>query len=348
MSRTRSPRRDHGAHAERRRLAAVVRSAALEELTSSGGIRYPESLPITGRRDELVAAIRDHQVVVVAGATGSGKSTQLPKLCLDAGRGVAGMIGHTQPRRVAARSVAARVADELGTPLGDLVGYTVRFDDKVAERTLVRVMTDGVLLAELQRDRMLRNYDTIIIDEAHERSLNIDFLLGYLAQLLPQRPDLKVVITSATIDTERFAQHFARDGRTVPIIEVEGRTYPVEVRYRPIGEDDDDRDQVQAIVDAVDELRREGPGDVLVFVSGEREIHDTADALRRLELPDTEVLPLYARLSSAEQQRIFESHPRRRVVLSTNVAETSLTVPGDQATSSTPGTARISRYSNGG
>jgi ATP-dependent helicase HrpA len=325
-----------------------------------GRLAYPDNLPITERRDELLAAIRDHQVVIVAGETGSGKSTQLPKLCLEAGRGVDGMIGHTQPRRVAARTIAERVADEVGSKLGDDVGYTVRFTDQVGDSTLVKVMTDGILLAEIQRDRMLRRYETLIIDEAHERSLNIDFILGYLAQLLPQRPDLKVIVTSATIDTARFAAHFAprashRAGpdvtRPAPVIEVTGRTFPVELRYRPLVDDDpdrEDRDQVQGIIDAVEELSHEGPGDVLVFLSGEREIHDTADALRRLDLRNTEVLPLYARLSSAEQHRIFERAPMggpgRRIVLATNVAETSLTVPGVRYVVDT-GTARISRYS---
>ncbi len=304
--------------------------------------------------------IRDHQVVIVAGETGSGKSTQLPKLCLEAGRGVAGLIGHTQPRRVAARSIAERVAEELGSTLGADVGYTVRFTDQVGDGTLVKVMTDGILLAELQRDRMLRRYDTLIIDEAHERSLNIDFILGYVKQLLPRRPDLKVIVTSATIDTERFAAHFAApppndpDGPPIaaPVIEVTGRTFPVEVRYRPYGEDNEDvapgapdtRDQVQAVLDAVDELAAEGDGDVLVFLSGEREIHDTADAIRRRGLRNTEVLPLYARLSSVEQRRIFEPHSTRRIVLATNVAETSLTVPGVRFVIDA-GTARISRYS---
>ncbi|HEX2576860.1 MAG TPA: DEAD/DEAH box helicase, partial [Aquihabitans sp.] len=270
-------------------------------------ITYPEGLPITARREELLRAIGEHQVVVVAGETGSGKSTQLPKLCLELGRGVDGLIGHTQPRRVAARTIAERVADELDTDLGTAVGYTVRFTDRVGDDTYVKVMTDGILLAELQRDRDLSRYDTIIIDEAHERSLNIDFLLGYLKQLLPRRPDLKVIVTSATIDTARFAEHF--DG--APVIEVSGRTFPVEVRYRPYGQPvlaeegddviDDDRDQIEAVVDAVDELAREGPGDVLVFLSGEREIRDTADALRQRDRRDTEVLPLYARLSAAEQ-----------------------------------------------
>ena len=321
------------------------RRSALDAIVVGGHLGVPAELPIAAHRDEIVAAIRENQVVVIAGETGSGKSTQLPKLCLAAGRGVNGLIGHTQPRRVAARTIAARVADELGTTLGGAVGFTVRFDDQVGEDTLIRVMTDGILLAELQRDRMFRRYDTLIIDEAHERSLNIDFLLGYLAQLLPTRPDLKVIITSATIDTERFAQHFAREGATVPVIEVAGRTYPVEVRHRPFGvEAEDDRDQVQAICDAVAELASEGPGDVLVFVSGEREIHDTADALRRAELRDTTILPLYARLSSGEQHRIFEPHSDRRIVLSTNVAETSLTVPGVRYVVDA-GNARISRYS---
>jgi ATP-dependent helicase HrpA len=320
-----------------------ARQLTVDALRAAGALDCPDGLPIAERRDELVAAIRDHQVLVVAGETGSGKSTQLPKLCLEAGRGVAGMIGHTQPRRVAARTIAERVADELGTELGTAVGYTVRFTDRVSEHTLVKVMTDGILLAEIQRDRMLRRYDTLIIDEAHERSLNIDFLLGYLHQLLPRRPDLKVIITSATIDTQRFSEHFG-----APIIEVSGRTYPVEMRYRPL---DEETDQVQGVLDAVDELSLEGPGDVLVFLSGEREIHDTADALRRHEQargdggPALEVLPLYARLSAVEQHRIFQPHRGRRVVLSTNVAETSLTVPGVRYVVDA-GTARISRYSH--
>jgi ATP-dependent helicase HrpA len=302
---------------------------------------YPEGLPITERAGELVQVIRDHQVVIVAGETGSGKSTQLPKLCIEAGRGVRGVVGHTQPRRLAARTIAERVASELGGDVGDVVGYTVRFTDRISDKTLVRVMTDGILLAEIQRDRLLRRYDTLIIDEAHERSLNIDFILGYLKQLLPRRPDLKVIVTSATIDTERFSEHFGG----APVVEVSGRTYPVELRYQPVGEDpDDDRDQTQAICDAVVELGREDPGDVLVFLSGEREIRDTADALRRMELRNTEVLPLYARLSAADQHRVFAPHTGRRVVLATNVAETSLTVPGIRYVVD-PGTARISRYS---
>ncbi len=342
-----SQRRPSRSVAERDRLGVDARRVTLERL--DGPISVPESLPIAERQDELVAAIRDHQVVIVAGETGSGKSTQLPKFCLLAGRGLEGMIGHTQPRRVAARTVAERVAEELGTSIGDAVGYTVRFNDQVGDGTLLRVMTDGILLNELQRDRLLRRYDTLIIDEAHERSLNIDFILGYLRQLLPKRPDLKVIVTSATIDTERFAEHFAVDGVPAPVFVVEGRTYPVEVRYRPFGADNEDdpgdrRDQVRAVMDAVAELEQEGPGDVLVFLSGEREIHDIADALRRADLSDTEVLPLYARLSSAEQHRIFQPHRGRRVVLSTNVAETSITVPGVRYVVDA-GTARISRYS---
>jgi len=309
-------------------------------------VTYPEDLPIAAHREVLAEAIREHQVVVVAGETGSGKSTQLPKLCLELGRGVEGLIGHTQPRRVAARTIAERVADELGCQLGTAVGYSVRFTDRVSPDTYIKVMTDGILLAEIQRDRMLRRYDTIIVDEAHERSLNIDFLLGYLTHLLPQRPDLKLIVTSATLDTARFSQHFGG----APIIEVSGRSYPVEVRYRPYGEEpDDDRDQVGAIADAVDELAQEGKGDILVFLSGEREIHDVADYLRR-SITDgtgprhTEVLPLYARMSSAEQHKVFEPHTGRRVILATNVAETSITVPGVRYVVDA-GTARISRYS---
>ncbi|WP_327027580.1 ATP-dependent RNA helicase HrpA [Micromonospora sp. NBC_01740] len=330
-------------------------------------VTYPAQLPVSERKDDIAAAIRDHQVVIVAGETGSGKTTQLPKICLELGRGITGLIGHTQPRRLAARTVADRIAEELGTELGDVVGYKVRFSDQVSDRSLVKLMTDGILLAELQTDRMLRQYDTLIIDEAHERSLNIDFILGYLRQLLPRRPDLKVIITSATIETERFARHFAGpptadepDGVPAPVVEVSGRTYPVEVRYRPLvevaeGEDDGEdeenvRDQVQAIGDAVEELAAEGPGDVLVFLSGEREIRDTADALGKLvekkpALRGTEILPLYARLSTAEQHRVFAPHAGRRVVLATNVAETSLTVPGIKYVVD-PGTARISRYSS--
>lgn len=315
-------------------------AAALASLEASGRVAVAPGLPIADRWDDLVEAIRDHQVVVVAGETGSGKSTQLPKACIAAGRGSNGMIAHTQPRRVAARTIAERVAEELGVEVGSAVGFAVRFTDRVGEDTVVKVMTDGILLAEIQRDPTLRRYDTIIIDEAHERSLNIDFLLGYLHRLLDRRPDLRLVITSATIDTERFAAHFGH----APIITVSGRTYPVEVRYRPFGVDDD-RDQVQAVSDAIDELEAAGPGDVLVFLSGEREIHDVADHLRRRQLAGTDVLPLYARLSAAEQHRIFQPHPGRRIVLSTNVAETSLTVPGVRFVVDA-GAARISRYSH--
>lgn len=308
-------------------------------------VSYPEQLPVSQKKDDIAAAIRDHQVVIVAGETGSGKTTQIPKICLELGRGVRGMIGHTQPRRIAARTVAERVAEELDTPLGEAVGWKVRFTDQVnPEGTFVKLMTDGILLAEIQTDRELRAYDTIIIDEAHERSLNIDFLLGYLAQLLPKRPDLKVVITSATIDPERFSRHFG----DAPIVEVSGRTYPVEVRYRPLLEEDaedSDRDQITAITDAVEELMGEGKGDILVFLSGEREIRDTADALEKKKYRFTEVLPLYARLSHAEQHRVFQQHTGRRIVLATNVAETSLTVPGIKYVID-PGFARISRYSH--
>ncbi|MFF7872054.1 ATP-dependent RNA helicase HrpA [Streptomyces qaidamensis] len=308
-------------------------------------VTYPEQLPVSQKKDAIADAIRDHQVVIVAGETGSGKTTQIPKICLELGRGVRGMIGHTQPRRIAARTVAERVAEELDTPLGGAVGWKVRFTDQVdPDATFVKLMTDGILLAEIQTDRELRAYDTIIIDEAHERSLNIDFLLGYLAQLLPKRPDLKVVITSATIDPERFSRHFG----DAPIVEVSGRTYPVEVRYRPLLEedgDDADRDQITAITDAVEELQKEGKGDILVFLSGEREIRDTADALTKKNYRFTEILPLYARLSHAEQHRVFQPHTGRRIVLATNVAETSLTVPGIKYVID-PGFARISRYSH--
>ncbi|AFM19792.1 ATP-dependent helicase HrpA [Mycolicibacterium chubuense NBB4] len=349
-------------------------------------ISYPD-LPVSERRDDLAAAIAANQVVIVAGETGSGKTTQLPKICLELGRGIRGTIGHTQPRRLAARTVAQRIADELNTPLGEAVGYTVRFTDQASDRTLVKLMTDGILLAEIQRDRRLLRYDTLIIDEAHERSLNIDFLLGYLRELLPRRRDLKVIVTSATIEPERFAAHFggaehgwsggaehgwsggAEHGWSggaehgpAPIVEVSGRTYPVEIRYRPLevvvpatdSDDPDDpdhevvrteiRDPTDAIIDAVRELEAEPPGDVLVFLSGEREIRDTAEALRGVVDTRTEVLPLYARLPTAEQQKVFSPHQGRRIVLSTNVAETSLTVPGIRYVVD-PGTARISRYS---
>ncbi|MER7815963.1 ATP-dependent RNA helicase HrpA [Streptomyces sp. NPDC096153] len=344
----------------RRIRTPEARQAVLDEIAAEAGraaertgrraarvpeVTYPEQLPVSQKKDEILEAIRDHQVVIVAGETGSGKTTQIPKICLELGRGVRGMIGHTQPRRLAARTVAERVAEELRTPLGEAVGWKVRFTDQVnQDGTFVKLMTDGILLAEIQTDRELRAYDTIIIDEAHERSLNIDFLLGYLAQLLPRRPDLKVVITSATIDPERFSRHFG----DAPIVEVSGRTYPVEVRYRPLLEDDSDesdRDQITAICDAVDELQKEGPGDILVFLSGEREIRDTADALNKKNLRHTEVLPLYARLSHAEQHRVFQAHSGRRIVLATNVAETSLTVPGIKYVID-PGTARVSRYSH--
>ncbi|MFT0848769.1 DUF3418 domain-containing protein [Actinomycetaceae bacterium L2_0104] len=364
-------------------------------------ISYPEQLPVSARREEIAAAIRDNQVVIVAGETGSGKTTQLPKICLELGRGIAGFIGHTQPRRIAARSVAERICDELGVKLGGAIGYQVRFTEEVTPDTLVKLMTDGILLAEIQSDPDLLRYDTLIIDEAHERSLNIDFILGYLAQLLPRRPDLKVIITSATIDTERFARHFGehhaggKAGDIAPIIEVSGRTYPVEIRYRPLFETSEQErsaasqssptrtssesangggpatrnkpetpgraeaiDQVTGIVEACEELMAEGPGDILVFLSGEGEIRDTQQAFQdelknryvepggRSAIPGAvEVLPLYARLSAAEQHRIFENHSHRRIILATNIAETSLTVPGIRYVVD-PGTARISRYSN--
>ncbi|TYP87834.1 ATP-dependent RNA helicase HrpA [Blastococcus xanthinilyticus] len=334
---------------QRDRIAAdvaVAEQRIARRCAAVPAVSYPDELPVSARRDDIAAALRDAQVVVVAGETGSGKTTQLPKIALELGRGVRGRIGHTQPRRIAARSVAERIAEELGTPLGEAVGYKMRFNDQVSDSTLVKLMTDGVLLAEIAHDRLLRQYDTIILDEAHERSLNIDFLLGYLAQLLPRRPDLKLVITSATIDVERVAAHFAG----APIVEVSGRTYPVEVRYRPVvdlddPEADEDRDQVSAILDAVDELTAEGPGDILVFLAGEREIRDTQDALGERGLPNTEVVPLYSRLSAADQHKVFAPHSGRRIVLSTNVAETSLTVPGIRYVID-PGTARISRYSH--
>ncbi|WP_347058177.1 ATP-dependent RNA helicase HrpA [Blastococcus sp. HT6-30] len=339
--------------AQRERIAADVAAAEgriARRRAAVPAVSYPEELPVSARREDIAAALRNAQVVVVAGETGSGKTTQLPKIALELGRGVRGRIGHTQPRRIAARSVAERIASELGTPLGETVGYKMRFNDQVSDSTLVKLMTDGVLLAEIAHDRLLRQYDTIIIDEAHERSLNIDFLLGYLAQLLPRRPDLKLVITSATIDVERVAKHFGN----APIVEVSGRTYPVEVRYRPVVDPDapegdpaadPDRDQVSAVLDAVDELVAEGPGDILVFLAGEREIRDTQDALADRDLPNTEIVPLYSRLSAADQHKVFTPHTGRRIVLSTNVAETSLTVPGIRYVVD-PGTARISRYSH--
>jgi len=314
-------------------------------------IEYPPELPVSERRDEVAALIRDHQVVVLCGETGSGKSTQLPKLCLDLGRGIAGRIGHTQPRRIAARSLASRLSQELGTEPGTLVGYQVRFHDRIRPETAVKLMTDGILLAEIRQDRFLNQYDTLIIDEAHERSLNINFLLGYLKGLLPRRPDLKLIVTSATIDPRRFAAHFASTvSGPAPIIEISGRTYPIEVRYRPpedeqVGERDDAMQH--AIAEALDELARVGPGDVLVFLSGEREIRQTAETLRRHHPPATEILPLYARQSPQEQARVFQAHGTRRVILATNVAETSLTVPGIRYVID-PGFARISRYNRRG
>ena len=341
-------------------------------------ITYPAQLPVSARQEEITAAILANQVVIVAGETGSGKTTQIPKICLDLGRGVNAMIGHTQPRRIAARSVAERIAQELGTKVSkeSIVGYQVRFTDEVSEHTLIKLMTDGILLAEIQNDPLLRRYDTLIIDEAHERSLNIDFILGYLARLLPQRPDLKVIITSATIDSERFAAHFGVEGRPAPIIEVSGRTYPVEIRYRPLdgvepepdssqtnsaaanASTDEPRDQVTGVLDAVDELMALGPGDILVFLAGERDIRDTEAALidhlgpryaaneSSARLPGSvEIIPLYSRLSAAAQHRVFEKHRLRRIVLATNVAETSLTVPSIRYVID-PGVARISRYSN--
>ncbi|UVW27827.1 ATP-dependent RNA helicase HrpA [Massilia sp. H6] len=326
-------------------------------------IVYPEDLPVSGRRAEIAKAIAENQVVIVSGETGSGKTTQLPKICLELGRGQAGMIGHTQPRRIAASSTAKRIAQELGSPLGEHVGFKVRFNDTLQRGASVKLMTDGILLAETQTDPLLRNYDTIIIDEAHERSLNIDFLLGYLKQLLPRRPDLKIIITSATIDADRFSRHFGTPGKPAPVIEVSGRLYKVEVRYRPVDRDPvtaanarpgepapkaqaarDKRDLMEAVVDAVDELCRIGPGDVLVFLPGEREIRDCAESLRKHHPPHVDILPLFARLSSEEQDRVFKTSSARRVVLATNVAETSLTVPGIRYVVDT-GLARVKRYS---
>src|SRR5690625_1618805 len=323
-------------------------------------ITYPEELPVSARRDDIAKAIASHPVVIVSGETGSGKTTQIPKICLELGRGREKMIGHTQPRRIAATSVAHRIAEELNTPLGSWVGYQIRFTDKSSEDTAIKLMTDGILLAETQRDPLLRQYDTIIIDEAHERSLNIDFLLGFLYQLLKKRADLKLIITSATIDADKFARHFAIDGKPAPVIDVSGRLHPVEIRYRPILQDDDvtsdeissksaaeqaERDLHDGILDAVQECRAHGPGDVLVFLPGEREIRDAAQFLRRQQLVGIEVLPLYARLSQAEQQRIFRPQGQaRRIVLATNVAETSVTVPGIRYVIDS-GLARIKRYS---
>ncbi|MFV0252569.1 MAG: ATP-dependent RNA helicase HrpA [Beutenbergiaceae bacterium] len=364
----RRPRR-RGRSGARKHWSAPSSTTVQRRRAAVPAIGYPPQLPVSARRADITAAIADHQVVIVAGETGSGKTTQIPKICLELGYGIDGTIGHTQPRRIAARSVAERIAEELGVPLGGPVGYQVRFTDAVSDLTLVKLMTDGILLAEIQRDPLLRQYQVIIVDEAHERSLNIDFILGYLHQLLPQRPDLKVIITSATIDSERFAEHFARDGVPAPVIEVSGRTYPVQVRYRPLVPDLDPNradsdpvageaiDQATGICRACDELLGEGDGDILVFCSGEREIADASEALaehlgdrytrpgQRTSVPGAiEVLPLFGRLSAAEQHRVFESHSHRRIVLATNVAETSLTVPGIRYVVD-PGTARISRYS---
>ncbi len=323
---------------EASRARCQARIAALPRPT------FPEALPVSARRDEIAAAISSHQVVIVCGETGSGKTTQLPKICLALGRGAAGLIGHTQPRRIAARTVANRIASELATPLGRVVGYKIRFQDRVDDEAYVKVMTDGILLAETQTDRMLAAYDTLVIDEAHERSLNIDFLLGYVRQLLPRRPDLKLIVTSATIDAERFSKHFGG----APVVEVSGRLYPVEVRYRPLATDaekGDEQDLTDAILDAVDAVSRPGEqGDILVFLPGEREIRDVAEALRKHHPPGAEILPLYSRLSAQEQDRVFDAGGARRIVLATNVAETSLTVPRIRYVID-PGYARVNRYS---
>ncbi|VEJ20325.1 ATP-dependent RNA helicase HrpA [Neisseria animaloris] len=307
--------------------------------------QYDGTLPVHERLDDIKTAIQNNQVTIICGETGSGKTTQLPKICLELGRGAAGLIGHTQPRRLAARSVAERIAEELGSNIGQTVGYKVRFNDNTSRDAYVKLMTDGILLAETQTDRFLTAYDTIIIDEAHERSLNIDFLLGYLKQLLPRRHDLKVIITSATIDAERFSKHF----NNAPVLEVSGRTFPVDILYRPLHSQDEDEAEIEltdAIVDAADELARLGDGDILVFLPGEREIREAAEALRKSPLRrDDEILPLFARLSNAEQHKIFHpSGSKRRIVLATNVAETSLTVPGIKYVIDT-GLARVKRYS---
>ncbi len=304
---------------------------------------YALPLPVVEQRKTLLETLAAHQVIILCGETGSGKTTQLPKLCLELGRGTRGKIGHTQPRRIAARSLAARIAEELHCPLGEAVGYKVRFQDRVRDSSYIKIMTDGILLAEIQSDPELREYDTLIIDEAHERSLNVDFMLGYLRRLLPRRPDLKIIITSATIDPQRFSRHFD----DAPVVEVFGRTFPVEIRYRPVnGEDEDqqDRSRTQAIVDAVDELASEGQGDILVFLPGERAIRETSELLRKHHPAHTEIMPLYARLSAQQQSQVFRTHKGRRIVLATNVAETSLTVPGIRYVIDT-GLARISRYS---
>ncbi|MBP3087771.1 ATP-dependent RNA helicase HrpA [Corynebacterium sp. sy017] len=312
-------------------------------------ITYPETLPVTSRKDDIAAAIEQHQVVIIAGETGSGKTTQIPKICLELGRGIRGLIGHTQPRRLAARTVAERIAEELDQPVGNTVGYTIRFDDHAHHTTSVKLMTDGILLAEMQKDRYLNRYDTIIIDEAHERSLNIDFLLGYLKQLLPKRPDLKVIITSATIDVDRFAQHFCdSDGNPAPIIEVSGRTYPVDILYRPLTREDGDTtidlDPLDGLIQAIEELMSYGPGDILCFFPSEADIRAAMEAIENQKWAHTEVTPLFGRLSNAEQHRVFSAHSGRRIVLATNIAETSLTVPGIRYVVDT-GTARVSRYS---
>ena len=306
---------------------------------------FDDSLPVVAKHDEILATIAANQVTIICGETGSGKTTQIPKICLELGRGAAGLIGHTQPRRLAARSVAERIAEELQTSIGQMVGYKVRFNDHTSHEAVIKLMTDGILLAETQTDRFLTAYDTIIIDEAHERSLNIDFLLGYLKQILPYRPDLKIIITSATIDAERFSKHF----NNAPVIEVSGRTFPVEILYRPINQLDEDEAEIEiadAIVDAADELARYGEGDILVFLAGEREIREAAEALRKSPLrKNDEILPLFARLSAQEQHKIF--HPTgstRRIILATNVAETSLTVPRIRYVIDT-GLARVKRYS---
>ena len=338
--------KQHHRHADRRTDAA--RPVQMPVRNPVPPFELMEGLPVSARADEIIKAIRENQVVIVAGETGSGKTTQLPKLCMMAGRGTAGLIGHTQPRRIAASSVAKRIAEELHTELGTVVGYKVRFSDHTTSGITVKLMTDGILLAETQTDPQLRAYDTLIIDEAHERSINIDFLLGYLKRLLAKRRDLKVIITSATIDTERFAKHFGRDeDHPAPIIQVSGRTYPVEVRYRAIEDDDsnDDKTLMGAISDAVDELEMAGRGDILVFLPGEREIREAAETLRKNDPQNrVDILPLYARLPAEQQERVFKSGGKRRIVLATNVAETSITVPGIRYVVDT-GLARVKRYS---
>ncbi|ATD62673.1 ATP-dependent RNA helicase HrpA [Janthinobacterium svalbardensis] len=349
---------------ESRDAARAAREAEKAFRNPLPPITYPEDLPVSGRRAEIAKALTENQVIIVSGETGSGKTTQLPKICLELGRGQKGMIGHTQPRRIAASSTAKRIAQELGTPLGETVGFKVRFTDTLSRGASVKLMTDGILLAETQTDPLLKNYDTIIIDEAHERSLNIDFLLGYLKQLLPRRPDLKIIITSATIDAERFSRHFGTPGKPAPVIEVSGRLYQVEVRYRPVEREQvvmpgaanpdkpgqrtaaarEKRDLMDAVVDGVEELCRIGSGDVLVFLPGEREIRDCAEALRKHHPPHVEILPLFARLSAEEQERVFKTSNARRIVLATNVAETSLTVPGIRYVVDA-GLARVKRYS---